>query len=255
MSNDQRDMSKRQTRREQRRRAQQRSRWITIGLICLGALLVVFGLVLPQLKPAVTVQSITPSARPDANGNSTGDPNSPVKLVEFSDYQCPFCQRFWENTESQVVDAYVKTNKVQFTFRSAGNWVSQNIGSGAESQNAAMAAYCAADQNKFWEMHDSLFTNVLGENVGSFTLPRLQAMAKSIGLDMTAFNSCFQSNKYLGRVNQDYQDAKAAGITGTPFFVISYTVNGQTKTNTIDGAQPFSAYQQALDAALAEADK
>ena len=243
-------MSKREEFREKRRRAEQRNRLIMIGSITLVALVVAFFLIYPQLKPLAAIQPATPIARPDVTRNSSGDPNAPVKLVVFSDYQCPFCKDFWKQTEQQIMDAYVKTGKVQFTARSAGNWVSGNIGGGVESQNSALAAYCAADQNKFWPMYDALFTNVLGEEAGSFSARRLQAIAQSVGLDMTAFNSCYSSNKYMNQVNQDFLDAKAAGINGTPFFVISYTVAGQTKTDSIDGAQPFSAFQQKLDAAL-----
>lgn len=100
-------------------------------------------------------------------------------------------------------------------------------------------------------MHDALFTNVLGEADGiSFTPRRLQAIAQNVGLDMNAFNSCFSSSKYATQADQDLQDAVKAGLTGTPFFVVSYNSNGQAKTETIDGAQPFSVFQQTLDAAL-----
>jgi len=102
-------------------------------------------------------------------------------------------------------------------------------------------------------MYDALFANVLGEEAGSFTARRLQAIAESIGLDMQAFNACYSSNKYMNDVNQDFADARAAGIQGTPFFVITYTAGAQTKTDTVDGAQPFSVFQQKLDAALAAA--
>lgn len=246
-------MSKRQEFREKRRRSQQRTRLISIGLIVLGALLVAFFLIYPQIKPITGVQPAPPQSRPMVDRNSTGDPKAAVKLTEFSDYQCPFCKQFWEGTEPQLIDAYVKSGKVQFTARSAGNWVSGNIGGGVESENSAMAAYCAADQGKFWQMHDALFTNVIGEEAGSFTGRRLQAIAQNIGLDMTTFNSCYSANKYQTQVNQDFQDAKTAGITGTPFFVISYAAGGQPKTDTIDGAQSFSSFQQKLDAALAAA--
>ena len=246
--------SKRQQFREKRRQAEQRNRLIWIGLIVLGAVLVVFFVVYPQLKPVIAVQSATPRERPNVDRNSTGDPNAPVKLTEFSDYQCPYCKNFWQDTEEQIITNYVKTGKVLYTSRSAGNWVSGNIGANStESQDAAMAAYCAADQNKYWQMHDALFTNVLGEDAGSFTGRRLQAIAQNIGLDMNAYNSCYSSNKYQNQVNQDYQDAIAAGITGTPFFVITYKANGETKTITIEGAQPFSSFQQQLDAALSAA--
>ena len=152
------------------------------------------------------------------------------------------------------MSAYVTTGKVLYTYRTAGNWVSGNIGTGGvESQNSAMAAYCAADQNKFWEMHDALFTNVLGEDAGSFTSRRLQAVAQKIGLDINAFNSCYSSQKYLDQVNQDFKDAQTSGIQGTPWFVLTYTVNGQTQTSSIDGAQPFNVFQQDIDKALAAA--
>ncbi len=244
--------SKRQEFREKRRRAEQRNRMITIGVVVFIALVVAFFLIYPQIKPVAGVLPVTPVARPNADHNIAGDPKALVKIEEFSDFQCPFCKRFWQETEAQVEDAYVKTGKVQLTYRSAGNWVSLNSGSGGvESQDSAMAAYCAGDQNKFWQMHDALFTNNRDvEEQGSFARRRLQEIAQEIGLDMGAYNSCFSSGKYQNQVNQDFTDAKAAGITGTPFFVITYTVNGQPKTDTIDGAQPFSVFQQKLDAAL-----
>jgi protein-disulfide isomerase len=248
-------LSKRQEFREKRRRAEQRNRLITIGIVVFVALVVAFFLIYPQVKPVAQILPVTPVARSNVDRNTAGDPKALVKLEEFSDYQCPFCKRFWQETEPQVEDAYVKTGKVEFTYRSAGNWVSGNSGTGGtESQDSATAAYCAADQNKFWQMHDALFSNNRDvEEQGSFAPRRLQEIAQSIGLDMSAFNSCISSGKYQNQVNQDFQDAKIAGITGTPFFVITYTANGQTKTDTIDGAQPFSAFQQKLDAALAAA--
>lgn len=261
--NDMEGMSKRQQLREKRRRAEQRNRLIWIGLIVVGAVLVAFVLIYPQVKPIAEVQPAPVSVeRPNVNRNTTGDLNAPIKMVEFSDYQCPFCKRFWRETEAQVIDNYVRTGKVQFTYRSAGNWVSHNIAAsqggseGVESQNSAMAAYCAADQNKFWEMHDALFANNRDvEDQGAFTDRRLAAIAESLGLDMNAFNSCYSSQKYKNQVDQDFKDAMAAGIQGTPYFVITYTVNGQTQTATIDGAQPFGVFQQELDKALAEAGK
>lgn len=247
-------MSKRQEFREKRRRSEQRGRLITIAGVVLLALVVVFFLVYPQIKPVTAIQAVTPISRPTVNRNATGDPNAPVKLTEFSDYQCPFCKRFWQDTEGQIIETYVTTGKVQFIARSAGNWVSGNIGGGGvESQNSAMAAYCAADQNKFWDMYDALFGNVLGEEAGSFSGRRLQAIAQSIGLDMNAFNSCYSANKYANDVNQDFLDARAAGISGTPFFLITYTAGGQPKTDSVNGAQPFSEFQQKLEAALAAA--
>ena len=245
-------MSKRQEFREKRRRAERRNRLLTIGLIVLGALIVAFFLIYPQIRPVPEIVQVTPVPRENVNGTAYGDPKAPVTLAEYSNFQCPYCKQFWSQTEAQVEDAYVKTGKVLMVDRSAGNWVSGNIGgTGTESRDSAMAAYCAADQNKYWEMHDALFANNRDvEEQGSFSIRRLQQIAETVGLDMNTYNSCMSSNKHLDQVNKDFQDAKAAGITGTPFFVITYTVNGETKTDTIDGAQPFSTFQQKLDAAL-----
>jgi protein-disulfide isomerase len=206
--------------------------------------------------PVSGIQTAPPLTRPQVSRNSTGNPNAPVKMVEFSDFQCPFCKDWWQNSEPLLIARYVKTGKVFFTDRSAGNWVSGNIGNGGvESQNAAMAAYCAADENKFWQMHDALYSNVLGEEAGSFTPERLQTIAQDAGLDTNAFSSCFGSNKYLDQVNRDQKDAIAGGIQGTPFFILTYIPSGQTQavTTTIDGDQPFAVFQGALDKALAAA--
>ena len=248
--------SKRQEFREKRRRAELRNRWIVIGAITFIAILIVGAFVYYQLQPVAAIQKADARTRPSVSRNSTGNPNAPVKLTEFSDFQCPYCKQFWTNTEAQVISTYVTTGKVIYTYRTAGNWVSGNIGDGGvESQNSAMAAYCAADQNKFWEMHDALFTNVLGEDAGSFTSRRLQAIAQNIGLNMNAFNSCYSSQKYLDQANQDFKAAQGSGIQGTPWFVLTYTVNGQTQTSSIDGAQPFNVFQQDIDKALAAGAK
>lgn len=248
------EMSKRQIRREQMKRRDQRQRLITIGLIVLGALLIVVPIVVQMLKPVAAVIAVDPGTHPNANDNSMGSADAPIKIEEFSDFQCPFCERFHTETEPLLRQYYIDTGKVQFTYRSMGNWVSGNIGGAkTESQDAALAAYCAGEQNKFWEMHAALFGNVLGEDAGSFTDKRLKAIAEKIdGLDASQFNSCYDDGKYADRVQQDLKDGQAAGITGTPGFILTYTVNGETKTKSIDGAQPFSVFQTEIEAALNE---
>jgi len=161
-----------------------------------------------------------------------------------------------------IVQYYVTTGKVHFTYRSAGNWVSNNIASATgaaamtESQDAALAAYCAADQNKFWEMHDALFGNNRDiEDQGSFADRRLTAIAKTVdGLDVKTWQDCYNSGKYENQVKQDLDDATTAKIDGTPYFVITYTVKGETKTKILHGAQPFNVFQTELEAALNEID-
>jgi protein-disulfide isomerase len=246
--------SKRQLRREQIQRKQARSRLLTIGLISAGAIFLVFAIVWPQLRPVAEVVSVESKPRYMADKNSMGDPAAPMQITEFSDFQCPFCDRFHTDTLPLLEQYYVDTGKVLFTYRSAGNFVSGNTGSAnTESQNAAAAAYCAGDQGKFWEMHDALFANNRDvENQGSFSDRRLSEIAGVAGLDVAQFEECYNSGTYEDRVAQDFKDATAAGMQGTPFFLVTYTVNGETKTTTIDGAQPFSEFQVKLEAILNE---
>jgi len=245
--------SKRQERRERMRQQETRRRLLTIGLISIGAALLVFAVVWPQIRPIAEVVAVDPGTHLNADDNSMGDPKAPIKIEEFSDFQCPFCEQFHQETEPLLRQYYIDTGKVQFVYRSMGNWVSQNVGGArTESQDAALAAYCAGDQNMFWEMHAHLFANVLGEDAGSFTDKRLVAIAEKAGLNMDDFNSCYSSGKYEDRVQQDLKDAQAANITGTPGFLVTYTVNGETKTKLIEGAKPFSTFQQELEAILNE---
>jgi len=241
--------------------------YLLVGGGCLLALCAVVALLvgviyvapnmLNQLDPVAEVIPIEPNPRPNAEGTSMGDPNAPIHMVEYSDFQCPYCKRFATDTEPLLVEYFVKTGKLYFTYRTAGNWVSRNINSNkTESQDAGLAAYCAADQDKFWEMHDTIFANNLNvEDQGSFSDKRLTAMAESIGLEMEAYQDCYDSGKYEDQVQQDFDDATAAGISGTPFFVLTYTVNGASKTEIIEGAQPINVFQQTIEAILLIADK
>lgn len=250
--------SKRQTRREQMRRKEARGRNIFIAVIVGIALFIAFLIIYPLVKPITNITEIEPNPRPKADANHMGDPNAPVKITEFADYQCPFCENFFNDTEAELEETYVETGQVYFTYRSAGNWVSQNIGQGkTESEDAAQAAYCAGDQNLYWEMHDMLYTNAIGEDIGAFTDRRLEVIAEKIpGMDMTLFNDCYSSNKYKDQVELDFKEAIEAGTEGTPTFILTYTdASGQEVVDKIDGAQPFSVFQEKIEAALAAGAK
>jgi len=207
-----------------------------------------------QASPVEEVATVEQTSSLETDGNSMGDPNAPIHIIEFGDFQCPFCKRFHMETEPLLISNYIETGKVYFTYRSAGNWVSKNMGQGStESQDAALAAYCAMDQNKFWEMHAALFANNRNvEDQGSFTSQRLTTIAEKTGLDMSAYQDCYDNGKYTNQVQQDYADTLAAGIQGTPSFVVVYEVNGVTKNTMIAGAQPFDVFQQTIDAVLKE---
>jgi len=245
-------MSKRQEMREKRSRQQRNNRTIAIVLISLGALALAFLLIYPNIKPVGEVVTSEPNLRPQADRNAMGDPNAPVKIVEYSDFQCPYCRVFWEDTETQIVENYVKTGKVYFIYRSMGNFVSRT--SGTESQDSAHAAYCAGDENKYWEYHDMLFTNWNGENQGAFSRKRLDAFAKALGLDAAAFKTCMDGGKYMDMVQQDGVDGErdittAPNFDGQGYGTPSFIVNGRL----IGGAQPFKVFQQEIEAALAAA--
>jgi protein-disulfide isomerase len=230
--------------REERDKKQRQQR-VTTVLIVIGVALVVVGLlVYPNLKqslaPTGDVVMITPHPRPNASFNAMGDPNAPVKITEFSDFQCPYCKNFVDNTEALIVENYVATGKVYFVYVPYGPGGSYI---GPESEDAAMAAFCAGDQGKFWEYHDMLFANQTGENVGDFTEKRLVAFADALGLNTSEFQSCFTSKKFADKLAQGLAEGQQAQIGGTP----SFLVNDQK----LEGAQPFSAFQQAIDTALA----
>ena len=243
------EISRRQMIREKRARESTRNRLIYIGGIVLLAA-AIFGLfvgpVLNQLLNPFEPQVPEARSLPNADDNAMGDADAPITITEYSDFQCPYCRLFWENTEAQLVETYVETGKVRFVYRSFGAFI------GAESGASAEAAYCAGDQGKFWEMHDIIFFNQTGENVGAYSNSKLEAFAKAINLDLNAYDDCMGGNTFADRVTQDGIDGINAGIQATPSFVISYVVNGETKTRIIQGAEGFEKFQAEIEAALAE---
>ena len=224
--------------RRRKKRKQQLATILTIGGV---VVIVVAAIVLLSIKnnnkPLGPIVLITPDPRPMAVGAEMGDPNAPVKMVEYSDFECPGCLNFYQSIEPSLVTEYIATGKVHFTYRSMGNWI------GPESVAAAEAAYCAADQDRFWDYHDILFANWTGERVGDFTSARLIAYAENIGLDMNTFKSCFNSHKYSDRVNQDYNDGIQAGVQYTPSIVIDGIL--------YNGNMDYASIKQAIDTALA----
>lgn len=238
MPKNQETLSKRQVIKQEREKKQKRQRYTTILIVCGVALVVVALMIIPSL----TAKNIKSISRPNANFNAMGDPNAPVKIEEFSDFQCPYCQLFAEQTEPLIVDEYVSTGKVYFVFTPygpSGNYIGQ------ESEDATKAAFCAADQNKFWEFKDQLYGHLTGENVGDYAVANLENFAKDVGLDMTKYNTCFSENTFEQKIADGITAGKDAGVGGTPSFII----NGKL----IEGALPYESFKQEIDAALAAA--
>lgn len=158
-----------------------------------------------------------------------GPANAPVTIVEFSDFQCPFCQRS-ETAVKEVRQKY--GDKVRLVYRDFPLPMHQN------AMIAAEAARCAADQGKFWQYHDALFADQT-----KLTSAGLKATAGKLGLDQKQFDQCLDQNKHLAAIEGDIAAGKQAGVTGTPAFFI----NGRP----VNGAQPASSYEQVIDEELA----
>jgi protein-disulfide isomerase len=239
--------SKRQTLKEQREKRQRQQRLVLILVIAGVALIIAAFLIVPSIQranaPVGEVIPITPVARPQVNKTAMGDPNAPVLVQVWSDFQCPACRIFAEQIEPLIVENYVVPGKALYVYRQYPFIDDQAVTK--ESDQASNASMCAADQDRFWDYHDILFANWNGENAGSFTDKRLVAFAQALGLDMSKFNACFKANTFRTQINQDLNDGNNAGVTGTP----SVFVNGQ---QIAPGQVPsFADVSAAIDAALA----
>ncbi|MFZ8908033.1 MAG: DsbA family protein [Nitrosopumilaceae archaeon] len=174
-----------------------------------------------------------------------GDPDAPITIVEFSDFQCPFCARFHVQTLPSILEEYIAEGKVNLVYR---DFPIQSIHPNALP--AAVAAECADEQGKYWEYHDTLFEKQsswarLDSNSAISTFSQY---ATDIGLEKEQFDSCLGSGKYLEEVQGDLRDGRDYEITGTPGFFIGNEKIGFVKLN---GAQPFESFKRIIDAQLA----
>ncbi|HYL93423.1 MAG TPA: DsbA family protein, partial [Alphaproteobacteria bacterium] len=175
---------------------------------------------------------------------AVGEKTAKVTLVEFSDYQCPFCGRYFNQTLSQVMDQYVKTGKVHYIFR---DFPLESIHPLA--LKAAEAAHCAGDQGKYWEMHDRLY-----KNQQNLAANELAGHATALSLDMPKFQQCLDSGKYTALVRQNEADGQKVGVRGTPAFFLGSPDPKDAKrmkaVSMLSGAQPFTAFKDAIDKLL-----
>ncbi|HLI52266.1 MAG TPA: DsbA family protein [Thermomicrobiaceae bacterium] len=236
------DMSVRHSRRAARRVAEEKSRkrrqYMFVGGVVIVVLAVVVALIIVnrpknEAVPTILAASPLPSTL-KTDGRSIGNPNAPVKVVEWGDYQCSSCDYFYNNGQTQFLNQYVATGKVYFSFRDFPFF-------GQQSENAAAAAWCANDQGKYWEFHDTMYGNQPPENTNQITHTFLQTVASTIGLNMQQFNSCYDSGKYKSKVSSDLNEAKSLKINGTPTFY----VNG-----TAVSSANYSDLQSAIEKAL-----
>jgi protein-disulfide isomerase len=220
-----------------------------IASVAIIAVFLVFGTFndKPELAvaPTPTIQESGPAKITAAtfmeNGSPIlGDPNAPITVVEFGDYQCFFCNKFFHETEDSLLKNYVETGKVKVIFKDFTII-------GADSITAANAAHCASDQGKFWEYHDTLYNHWTGENNGWASSDNLLQFAGELGLDTDEFSKCMTDSKYAQSIVNSNQDAKDLGLTGTPAFFI---IGPDNKVTKIGGAQPYDVFEKIFNSEL-----
>jgi protein-disulfide isomerase len=227
--------------RERRQRERRRQRLTFVFIVLAAVIVVAAGILYPRVSPVGEIAQITPIARPQVDGRQIGDPNAPVLVELFEDFQCPGCREFTTSLEPQLIDAYVQSGQARIVFRFYAFI-------GPESVQAANASLCADEQSRFWDYHDMLFANQRGEDQGAFTDRRLEAFAESLGLDMPAFQSCFGDSRYEQVIAQDRQAGGDLGVTSTPSIVVA----GQLVTSANPGFIPsYEEISAAIEAALA----
>jgi protein-disulfide isomerase len=169
-----------------------------------------------------------------------GNSNAPVTLIEFGDYQCFYCNKFFHSTEDSIVKNYVDSGKVKIIFK-------DYTIIGPDSITAANAAHCANDQKSFWKYHDTLYNNWDGENTGWASYEHLLTFAVDTGLNIDEFSNCIITSKYSSIIVNSNQDAKDLGLTGTPAFFI---IGPDNKVIKIGGAQPYDVFEGIFNSEL-----
>jgi len=160
-----------------------------------------------------------------------GNPDAPITIIEFSDYECFFCQRFYETSYQQIKENYIDTGKINLVFRDFP------LSSHLNAKKAAEAAECAGEQNKYYEMHDKLFEEGVDGGIETF-----KKYANEIGLNQEQFDLCLDSGAMAIEIKKDISDGMSYGVSGTPTFII----NGKI----IVGAQPYELFEKEIEAAL-----
>ncbi len=217
-------MSKREELKALRAADRRRQNQVIMGILVFGALLIAGVLLWPSLMKEKLSK---------INFPSVGSAEAVVIVEEFSDFQCPYCQRFALQMEPEFMTRYVETGKVLWKFIPFSFL-------GEESVKAAEAAFCAEDQEKFWEYHKLIFESQNGENGGAFTKDKFMQLAVNLSLDTTVFEKCVEDATHAQKVKDSLTYGKNLGVNGTPYFM----VNGRL----VDSSELSAA----IDSALAE---
>ncbi len=185
---------------------------------------------------------ITRVSLPIAKHPGAGSDQAPLTIVEFSDYECPFCRKFYTTTFNELKRHYIDAGTVQYVVYDYPVKYHKN------AVKAAQASYCAAEQGKYWQMRNALF-----ENSKALDPDRMVIYAKQLALDITKFRECFGSGKYLAGIQEGFAAAESAGITGTPTFIIGHLSGNEITGRKVIGALPFATFDQQVRESLAVA--
>jgi len=236
-------------RRDEERRSRNKG-WTMLGGLALAAILAV-GIAYFALGTTSPAGSggLSGDAGPDNAGSNAGsgealgpptlgDEDAPVTMVEYSDFQCPYCGQFAREVEPELAEQYVQSGTLKIQWRDFPYL-------GQESVNAALAAREAQEQGRFWEYHEALFGNQDSANSGSFSDASLKNLAEEAGVDPEKVEESLAASEHEAAISRDFERGQQMGITGTPTFI----VNGRT----IVGAQPKEEFERVIEEAAAEA--
>ena len=174
-------------------------------------------------------------------GRIQGSPTAPVWVIEVSDFQCPYCKQWHDETYGKLRDEFVRTGKVRLAY------INFPLAQHVHARPAAEGAMCAGAQGKFWEMHDALFTSQTKWEGLPSSASFFDSLARSTGVDFARWRECVQSGKMRAWIQADHDRAEAAGAASTPSFMIGDKI--------LVGAQPIENLRSAIDSALAKSKK
>jgi protein-disulfide isomerase len=169
-----------------------------------------------------------------------GKSDAPLVLLEYTDYQCPFCNRFYTTAFPELKKQYVDTGKMRFVSRD------YPLDFHPHSMKAAQATHCAGDQDKYWQLKDALMNNY-----SRLTPELITSLARDTSLDMAKFQACMDAGKYLPEIKEGIAAAQAVGINGTPSFVLGKVTGEYLDGYRIVGAQPYAAFESMAKEILA----
>lgn len=198
--------------------------------------------------PAAQAPQVTKGVASIDDDPILGDKNAPVTIIEFSDYECPFCKRHFDSTHPELIKKYIDTGKVKLVFRDFPLSFHEPMAS-----KEAIAATCARDQGgdkKYFEFHDEIFKRTTSNGNG-LDDAKIQTIASDLKLNINTFKSCLSDTAKADEVKKDIADGTAAGASGTPTFLIGKsTSDGKIDGDLVVGAQPFAAFQAVIDPLL-----